>query len=253
MYRSLHTTVISPEGDLLELMIRTPQMHRIAEYGIITQIQDAAKASSDDAREAARRGDLEWLRNLLAWQSHAASAEFLDSLRIDLRSGGIVAFTPAGDVVPLPKGATAIDFAYALDPDIGNAAIGALANGRLIQLSGPLDDGEVVEILTDPEPSSAGPSETWLEVARTGHARVHIQRWLSARRTEKAGLAGRRLIADALAADGVNVLDLEGDGTVLGAARVLGYHDVDALYAAVAANAVTVEALTGRLLSNGPG
>lgn len=246
MYRSLHTSVISPDGDMLQVMIRTPEMHRTAEYGIITQITDAARASSADAREAAHRGDLAWLRNLLAWQGHAASAEFLDSLRVDLRSGGIVVFTPTGDVVPLPRRATAVDFAYALEPEIGNTAIGALVNGRLSQLSAPLDDGQVVEVLTAPE-AGAGPSREWLEIATTGHARVHIQRWLAERRTETAGLVGRRLVADALAAGDLNLLELEGNGIVLAAARELGHHDLDDLYAAVASAAITVDDLTERL------
>jgi GTP pyrophosphokinase len=249
MYQSLHTSVVAPDGDVLEIVIRTPAMHRIAEYGIISQIQDAAKGSGTQARDAAHRADLQWLRNLLAWQAHAPSAEFLDSLRVDLRSGGIVCFTPAGEVVPLPAGATAIDFAYAVDPEIGHRAIGAVTNGRLSPMTAPLDDGQVVEILTTSEPE-AGPSQAWLDAARTGHARVHITQWLTDRRIEKAGLAGRRLVADALAAHEVNVLDLEADGTMLDVGSRLGYPNLEALYAAVSANTVTVEDLTGRLLSD---
>ncbi len=251
MYQSLHTSVVTPCGETLELAIRTPGMHRVAEYGIISQIQDAAKASETQARQAAHRADLQWLRNLLAWQAHAPSAEFLDSLRVDLRSADIVTFTPAGTVVPLPAGATAIDFAYALDPDTGHRAIGAITNGRLSPLTAALDDGQVVEILTAAE---SGPSEAWLEAARTGHARVHIAQWLADRRTETAGTAGRRMVAEALAARGVNLLDLEGDGTMLALGAELGYPNLETLYAAVAANAVTVETLADHVApATGPG
>ncbi|HEY9523606.1 MAG TPA: HD domain-containing protein [Thermopolyspora sp.] len=247
MYRSLHTTVLTPDGNILEVVIRTPQMHQVAEYGIISQIRDAAGTSGRTSREAASRPDLQWLRNLLAWQSHAPSSEFLDSLRVDLRSGGIVTFTPAGRPVPLPRGASAIDFAYAVDPDLGHRAIGAVINDRLVPLAAALGDGQVVQILTDADPGS-GPSEAWLKSTRTGHARVHIQRWLSERRTETAALAGRRMIAESLAAVDISLLELEGDGTALDACVRLGYRTLEDLYAAVAANSVTVDDLTGRLL-----
>lgn len=246
MYQSLHTSVVTAGGEVLELAVRTPQMHRIAEYGIISQIQDAAQASGTHARAAAHRADLQWLRNLLAWQAHAPSAEFLDSLRVDLRSAGIVTFTQAGDVVTLPAGATAIDFAYALDTDTGHRAVGALTNGRLSPMTAPLEDGQVVEILTAGEAGS-GPPEMWLESARTGHARVHIAQWLADRHTETTGLAGRRLVADALATRGENILDLESDGTMLQLGTELGYSNLEALYAAVAVGVVTVDELTGRL------
>jgi GTP diphosphokinase / guanosine-3',5'-bis(diphosphate) 3'-diphosphatase len=251
MYQSLHTSVVTPCGERLNLAIRTPGMHRVAEYGIVSQIQDAARASETQARQAARRADLQWLRNLLAWQAHAPSAEFLDSLRVDLRSAGIVTFTPAGEVVPLPAGASAIDFAYALDPDTGNRAIGAVTNGRLSTMTAPLEDGQVVEILTAADAES-GPSQAWLEAARTGHARVHIAQWLADRRTETAGLAGRQMITEALAAREVSLLDLETDGTMLQLGTGLGYPNLEALYAAVAANTVTVEELAGQLRPGEP-
>ncbi|MFG2087031.1 MULTISPECIES: RelA/SpoT family protein [unclassified Spirillospora] len=249
MYRSLHTTVVTEAGTL-ELAIRTPAMHRIADYGIVSQIQDAAAGSRRGARQAARRPDLEWLRNLLAWQAHAPAADFLDSLRVDLHGGGIVSFTPSGEVVPLPQGATAVDFAYAIDTDLGHTAIGAVANGRLVQMTAALEDGQVVEILTGP---GSGPSDEWLDAARTGRARVEIQQWLAGRRSEAAGQAGRRLVADALAASDVELLDLETGGAALTAARHLGYHDLESLYSAVAANTVTVGDLTARLLADAPG
>lgn len=246
MYQSLHTSVVTAGGDVLELAIRTPQMHRVAEYGILGQIQDAAHASEVQARQAAHRADLQWLRNLLAWQAHAPSAEFLDSLRVDLRSAGIVTFTPAGEVVPLPAGATAIDFAYAQDPDTGHQAIGAITNGRLAAMTAPLEDGQVVEILTGSDAES-GPSEEWLEATRTGRARVHVAQWMADRRTETAGLAGRRMLAEALVACQMNLLDLEGDGTMLQRGTELGYPNLETLYAAVAANAVTVAKLIEQL------
>ncbi|TDC81204.1 HD domain-containing protein [Actinomadura sp. 7K507] len=248
MYRSLHTSVVTGAGTL-ELAIRTPSMHRIADYGIVSQIQDAATASRREARQAARRPELEWLRNLLAWQAHAPAADFLASLRVDLHGSGIVSFTPSGEVVPLPRGATAVDFAYAIDTDLGHTAIGAVANGRLVQMTAALENGQVVEILTGP---GSGPADEWLDAARTGRARVEIQQWLAGRRNEAAGQAGRRLVAGALTEAGVDLLDLETDGAALTAARELEYHDLESLYSAVAAGTVTLTDLTARLLADAP-
>jgi GTP pyrophosphokinase len=247
MYRSLHTTVLTPEGDILEVVIRTPRMHEVAEYGIIAQISEAARTTGRTSREAASRPDLQWLRNLLAWQSHAPSSEFLDSVRVDLRGGGMVTFTPGGRPVPLPRGATAIDFAYAVDPDLGHHAIGAVINDRLVPLAAALGDGQVVQILTDSDPDS-GPSETWLRATRTGHARVHIQRRLTERRVEQAARTGRDMVAGALSAEGADLLELEADGTVLDACVHLGHHTLEDLYAAIAAGSITLPDLTTRLL-----
>ncbi len=124
-----------------------------------------------------------------------------------------------------------------------------MANGRLVQMTAALEDGQVVEILTGP---GSGPSEDWLDAARTGHARVAIQQWLAERRSEAAGQAGRRLLSDALASHGLELLDLETGGGALTAARDLGYRDLESLYSAVAANTVTVADLTARLLADAP-
>lgn len=248
MYQSLHTTVITPADDVLELEIRTPHMHRVAEFGVIADINSAAQTSTDLARHAARRTDLEWLHGLLSWQAHPDSAQYLDSVRAELRSGGIVTFTENGEVVALPKRSTPVDFAYATDPETAARAIGAMINDRLAGLHVPLEDGHVVRILTSTT-SDTGPSAAWLETAQTGSARVHIQRWLDEQRADAAATLGRNKLAEALAGHEVALLELEEHGVALAACRQLGYLDLDSLYAAVKTEAIAIEVVVKKLLA----
>ncbi|WP_433335933.1 RelA/SpoT family protein [Spirillospora sp. CA-294931] len=241
MYRSLHTRVISPDGDLLDVIIRSRGMHPMAEEGIVAHIRDA---SGGAAAAVTGRRDLAWLSRLLAWQSDAPSAEFLDSLRADLASGTVAALTPAGEIVTLPAGATALDFAYALSPATGDRSVGAVVNGRLAPLSAVLRGGNVVEILTDP---AATPSEDWLRFTVTAQARVRIRRRLAHRRAEEAAAAGRRRLARALAHCRVDLLAAEARGESLAVARALGHPGVDDLYAALSAGSVSLHDLVARL------
>ncbi|SEG13170.1 GTP pyrophosphokinase [Thermomonospora echinospora] len=242
MYQALHTRVISPDGDPLEVIIQSRAMHPVAEYGIVAHIRDAGDGAATADAVAGRR-DLVWLSRLLAWQSDAASADFLDGLRTDLAVGHLAAFTPGGEIVALPAGASALDFAYALGTETGNHSIGALVNGRLAPLSAELRNGYVVEILTDPE---GCPSADWLEIATTAPARVHIQLWLSHRRAEEAADLGRRRLVRALADRGVDLLTAEAHGESLSIARDLGYAEVDDMYAALGAGSLRLEDLLDR-------
>jgi len=244
MYQSLHTRVISPDGDPFEVMIRSRAMHPIAEYGIVAHIRDAC----DDAATAdavAGRRDLLWLSRLLAWQSDAPSADFLESLRADLAAGNVAAFTPRGEAVALPAGATALDFAYALAPVIGDRCIGAVINGRLAPMSVQVRSGNVVEILTDP---AGRPSEDWLKFAVTVPARVHIQHCLLRRHAEEAAEAGRRRLVQALARRHLDLLAAEAHGDSLAIARDLGYSEIDEMYGALTAGSLRLDDLVARFV-----
>jgi GTP pyrophosphokinase len=237
LYRSLHTVVIGPDGDLLDVIIRNMAMHSVAEHGIIAHIRE----TGDDA--VTGRRDLGWLGRLLAWQSDVPSAEFLDSLRTDLRGGNVATFTPSGEVVTLPQDATAIDFAYALGPQTGDHCIGAVINGRLAALSAEIRSGYVVEILTAPE---AGPSADWLEFAKTAQTRAHIQQWLARREADEAAAVGRRRLLRALADHDIDLLVAEGSGNSLSIARGLGYAVIDEMYAALADGSLSLQELLSR-------
>ncbi|MCP9978558.1 RelA/SpoT family protein [Actinomadura madurae] len=240
MYRSLHTRVIGPDGDPFEVIIRTGAMHPVAEYGIVAHIRDAG---GDTATTVAGRRDLVWLSRLLAWQSDAPSAEFLDRLRADLAARHVAAFTTRGDIVALPAGATALDFAYALGPGTGDRCIGAVVNGRLAPMSVQIRSGNVVEILTDP---AGAPSEDWLGFAVSVPARVRIQQRLALRRAEEAAAAGRRRLARALAGREVDLLAAEARGDSLAVARDLGFPEIDQMYAALSTGALGLDDLLAR-------
>jgi RelA/SpoT family (p)ppGpp synthetase len=241
LYQSLHTRVIGPTGDLLDVIIRSRAMHPVAEYGIVAHIRDGDQATTADT--VAGRRDLGWLGRLLAWEPDAPSADFLDGLRADLRTGSIAAFDPAGDIVSLPAGATALDFAYALGPETGDHSIGAVVNGRLAALSAEVRGGDVVEILTAPD---ASPSEDWLKYANAAPTRVHVQRRLAARRADEAADQGRRTLQQALADRRIDLLAAESRGDSLAIARSLGYPDADDMYAALATGALDLPALLPR-------
>ncbi|TDD90411.1 bifunctional (p)ppGpp synthetase/guanosine-3',5'-bis(diphosphate) 3'-pyrophosphohydrolase [Actinomadura darangshiensis] len=240
MYRSLHTRVIGPAGDPFEVIIRSEAMHPVAEYGIVAHIRDAG---GDPATAVAGRRDLVWLSRLLAWQPDAPSAEFLDRLRADLAAGHVAAFTTRGAMVPLPAGATALDFAYALGPGTGDRCIGAVVNGRLAPMSVQIRSGNVVEVLTDP---AGAPSEDWLGIAVSVPARVHIQQRLALRRAEEDADAGRRRLVQALAERGVDLLAAEARGDSLAVARDLGHTEIDEMYAALSTGAVGLGDLLAR-------
>ncbi|GAA3218144.1 RelA/SpoT family protein [Actinocorallia longicatena] len=248
LYRSLHTVVIGPDGDLLDVIIRTRAMHEVAEYGVIAHIRqaDSGKAKVD---AVASRSDLPWLARLLAWEADVPSAGFLDSLRTDLAEGTIAVFTPEGVIMPLPQRSTALDFAYALDPETGEHSIGALVNGRLAPLSSEVKVGNVVEILTAPD---AAPTADWLGFARTAKARAHIQRYLDGTRDDEDARDGRAAVSAALAEHDLDLLAAEAGGECLSIARDLGYPDVESLYGAVTTGAVPLTELITRFRRTAP-
>jgi GTP pyrophosphokinase len=230
MYQSLHTTVCAPEGQLVDVMIRTAAMDKIAEYGVVAYRQSAGERAPAGVAYAGSVHELEWLQRLLDWEPDASEpAEFLASLRYDLSDHEVLVFTPTGDPVSLPSDATPVDFAYALSTRLGDRCFGAKVNGQLAPLSGALGDGDVVEVLTS-SAEYAGPSREWLEFVRTPRAHIQIRRWFAEQATEGAVIAGRKAIADALIAED-RMLMYEQPLVVL--ARSLDLPDVESLYAAI--------------------
>lgn len=192
-YRSLHTTVFGPSGKILEIQIRTSRMHTEAEFGIAAHwIYSTAKSWRDyflrrTAPEEIPEKELEWVKQLREWQNEAAESEnedFFKSLRLDFFENQIFAFTPKGDIINLPEGATPIDFAYAVHSEIGARTTGAKVDGKLVALDFKIHNGHVVEIMTSKE--NKLPNQDWLRIVKTTYAKSRIRQQL-----RKAGIVAR--------------------------------------------------------------
>ncbi len=243
MYQSLHTTVIGPEGKPVELQIRTWGMHRRAEYGVAAHWK--YKEETVGGRKAA---DMQWLRQLLDWQKETADpAEFLESLRFDLSVSEVFVFTPKGDVIALPQGATPVDFAYAIHTEVGSRCIGARVNGRLVPLESTLDNGDTVEVFTSKSPD-AGPSRDWLNFVKSARARNKIRHWFSKERRDTAIESGKDAIARAMRKQNMPLQRMMSGEALLALARDMRYSDVSSLYAAVGENQVSAQTVVQRLV-----
>jgi guanosine-3',5'-bis(diphosphate) 3'-pyrophosphohydrolase len=255
MYQSLHTTVIGPEGKPVELQIRTWGMHRRAEYGVAAHwkykeetIPGGATSRGGDAAE-----DMAWLRQLVDWQRETADpAEFLESLRFELGAAEVYVFTPRGEVIALPQGATPVDFAYAIHTEVGHRTIGARVNGRLVALESTLDNGDTVEIFTS-KAHDAGPSRDWLNFVKSPRARNKIRHWFSKERREAATEAGKSAIARAMRKQGLPLQRLATGEALLTVARDLHYVDLSALYAAVGESHVSAQSVVTKLVRSAGG
>ncbi|MDR7394338.1 MAG: bifunctional (p)ppGpp synthetase/guanosine-3',5'-bis(diphosphate) 3'-pyrophosphohydrolase [Armatimonadota bacterium] len=189
-YQSLHTTVIY-RGVPLEIQIRTHRMHQEAEYGIAAHWR--YKEGKAGARDRAFEEKLSWLRQLLEWHQEMQDAqEFMRSVKLDLFRNEVFVFTPKGDVVDLPSGATPVDFAYRIHTDVGHRCVGARVNGRLVPLSYRLHSGDIVEILTSK--TSTGPSRDWLEFVVTSNARTKIRQWFRKQQREENVARGKEML-----------------------------------------------------------
>ena len=247
MYQSLHTTVVGPAGKPLEIQIRTREMHRTAKFGIAAHWR--YKEGSKSARDAAEAA---WLGQMMDWLKDMADPrEFMDSLKIDLYGGQVFVFTPKGDVVNLPAGATPVDFAYAIHTDVGHRTIGAKVGGKLVPLDYELQTGDAVDVLTS-KAQGEGPSQDWLQFVKTPRARSKIRQWFSRGRREDAMEQGRDAVARLMRKERMPLKRLATEGSLHQVAEDLKYPNLDALYVAVGEGHVSpqsVVARLGRLLS----
>ena len=226
MYQSLHTTVVGPQGEKVEFQIRTWEMHRVAEEGIAAHWR--YKEGRSDGEEDRV---VTWLRHLLEWQQEMRdSREFLQNLKVDLFPEKVYVFTPKGEVKALPRGATPIDFAYAVHTEVGHHCAGARVDGRLVPLSHQLRTGEQVEIITSPD---RHPSRDWLKLVKTTRARAKIQAWLRSQERERAFDLGRDLCLKEFKKFGRNFLKKMDKGEIDQVARDLGFNNAHDLVVAV--------------------
>ncbi|QCX29172.1 RelA/SpoT family protein [Nocardioides jishulii] len=249
MYQSLHTTVIGPTGKPVEIQIRTFAMHRRAEYGVAAhwKYKEDSRSGVDTDRQA-DKDDMAWLRQLMDWQSDVEDpGEFLDSLRFEINRAEVYVFTPRGDVIALPTGATPIDFAYAVHTDVGHHTIGARVNGRLVPLESTLDNGDVVEVFTS-KAATAGPSRDWLNFVKSQRARSKIRQWFTKERREEAIERGKDEIAKMMRKEGLPLKRLLSHDALTQVAEHFKLADVTALYAAVGEHNLSAQAVVQRVL-----
>ncbi len=246
MYQSLHTSVIGPEGKPVEMQIRTYEMHRTAEYGV------AAHWRYKQSDVGGKQGpdDFGWLRQLLEWQREVDDPdEFLEGLRYDLGTSETFVFTPRGDVMALPAGATPVDFAYAVHTEIGHRCIGARVNGKLVPLESKLGNGDVVEIFTA-KSDSAGPSQDWLRFVASPRARSKIRTWFSRERREEAVEKGREQLSRALRRRGLPVAQIVDGPELQAIAADLHLTDIAALYRAIGDHHTSTDSVIERLVAS---
>ncbi|WP_349828000.1 RelA/SpoT family protein [Brevibacterium litoralis] len=245
MYQSLHTTVIGPYGKPVEIQIRTQEMHRRAEFGVAAHWKYKDKGAVNPAsinavggkmakvQDSGEVDQVAWLRQLLDWQRETEDPdEFLDNLRFEVNSKEVYAFTPKGDIIPLPAGSTPVDFAYAVHTEVGHAMMGARVNGRLVALDTTLDNGDVVEVFTSKD-EHAGPSRDWLAFVKSPRARNKIRQWFSKERREEAIDSGREQLARAMRRHHLSADRLMSQAALLVVANEQRLTDVSALYAAI--------------------
>ncbi|MBA2953056.1 RelA/SpoT family protein [Nocardioides sp. MAH-18] len=249
MYQSLHTTVIGPQGKPVELQIRSYAMHRRAEYGVAAhwKYKEDGRNGVDTDRPA-DQDDMTWVRQLLDWQNEMEDpGEFLESLRFEINRAEVYVFTPRGDVIALPTGATPVDFAYAVHTEVGHRTIGARVNGRLVPLESGLENGDVVEVFTSKSPT-AGPSRDWLAFVKSPRARSKIRQWFTKERREEAIDQGKEQIAKLMRKEGLPLKRLMSHEALTLAAVHFKLADVSALYAAVGEGNLSAQAVVRRVI-----
>jgi len=233
LYQSLHTTVVGPAGERIEVQIRTREMHRIAEEGVAAHWKYKEKGRDGKGQELSHKDAKEfgWLRQLVEWQRELADPrEFLETVKVDLFSDEVFVFTPKGEVKSLPHGATPIDFAYTIHSQVGEHCVGAKVNGKLVPLRNPLKNGDTVEILTSPH---SHPSKDWLTYARTSRAQARIRQFLRQAEHRRSIEIGREVAERELRRFGLTLNRLLKGGELDKAAQALGYRVADDLLAGV--------------------
>jgi len=245
-YRSLHTTVIGPEGRPLEIQVRTREMHETADLGVA-----AHWAYTGGGRSSTKRADDEWntwVRSLM--DSHADesdTAEFVKSFRTDLFDEEVFVFTPKGEVKTLPVGSTPIDFAYAVHTDVGHRTVGAKVNGRIVPLHYHLRSGDRVEILTG-KSAARGPSRDWMSIAQSSRARNRIRQFFSREQKEDLEAKGRELLEHALKQHNLPYKKLAGSAVLAGVIRESGYKKAEDFYIALGSGKLLASKIVEKVL-----
>ena len=240
-YQSVHTTVIGEEGILFEVQIRTWDMHRTAEYGV------AAHWKYKAGGQGVRAGDEEkfaWIRRLLETQQDSDAQDFVSGLKMDMFDDEVFVFTPQGDVINLPAGASPIDFAYNIHSAVGNSMIGAKVNGHIVSFDRVLQNGDIVDILTSK--SAPGPSRDWMTLCKSNTARAKIRQWFKKERREENVLRGREMFESEMRRAGLSMAHLTDDELVAVCVKKLSVTSLEDMYAAIGYGGLTATRAVNR-------
>ena len=243
MYQSLHTTVVGPEGERFEIQIRTWEMDRLAEHGIASHWRYKEGGGGHVKPKDAQM--FTWLHELLDWQKQERdSREFMHTLRFDMFRDEIYVFTPRGDVLELPEGATPIDFAYQIHSKVGSQCSGAKINGRLVPITSTLKSGDTIEIITDPH---RHPSRDWLKFVKTAKARTHVNNYIRTEERSRSISLGREMLEKQGRRMGVNVQKLK-DAELLELAKELSFKSVEEMFSAIGYARITPRKVLNKYL-----
>ena len=222
-YQSLHTTVIGPNGERVEIQIRTQDMNQVAEGGIAAHWK--YKEGKFDSRS---RENVEWVNRLLEWHKDLSDPnEFLETVKIDLFAEDVFVFTPKGEVKQLAHGATPLDFAYTVHTDVGHKCVGAKVNGKIVPLKHRLKSGDTVEIITSP---SQTPSKDWLKIVKSSRAKAKIRTYIKEQERDRAHKLGKEMIDKAIRPFGLSISKIEKSGDLLKAGQTFSVRSVEELY-----------------------
>ena len=241
-YQSLHTTVIGREGIPFEVQIRTWDMHHTAEYGIAAHWKYKQGLAND---KLGTEEAFEWVRKLLESQQDTEAEEYVRTLKVDLFADEVFVFTPRGDVVNLPAGATPIDFAYNIHSAIGNSMVGARVNGRMVPYDTQLKNGDIVEVLTSK--SAKGPSRDWLKIAKSNEARNKIRQWFKRERREENIATGRALFESELKHAKIPLSAITAEDVLPNILRKVRFGTLDELYASIGYGGTTAVKSVARI------
>ena len=238
LYQSLHTTVIGPGGKVIEVQVRTREMHQRAEWGV---------AAHWAYKEEGAAPDIDWLNRIIDWQADVSDpAAFMENLKTDLEQDEVFVFTPKGKVISLPIESTAIDFAYAVHTEVGHKCIGAKINGRLVPLKQQLRSGDTCEIFTS-KVESAGPSRDWLQFAVSPRARNKIKQWFGRERRSDMIDQGREELTKEMRREALPLQRVWGSEEMAEAIESGGFPDLDSMLAAIGENQVSARSIAQKL------